>query len=643
MLRSLALVLIFLAGWTVAANLLALSGGSLETLMWVGPACMALLSAVFLLIPRNTAAEESRGNASSGSPNKQQTCSLILAAIAATLMLRINWYGFWFLGVATLALHCVIAYRHRSVSDPVSPASGRLDRWVVLATMLAAAALALAVNRSDADDAFYVGVAAFAHVHPNAPLLAVDPMHGEPGWPLLFPSYRFASYELLAAALAKLFGMSAMNVMYRMLPPLGAAFVVASAFFLGRQLAPRRWLLVGLVTVALGLILGECHRGFGNFMFVRIFQGKSIYVSALMPLIFALTFRCTSREGNARDVMLLACAQLAAIGLSNFGMLAAPLATGTALAACMLTAPRARYPRLGAAACTLLIPLPYLLYVAVASHTTGDIQAPEEAAPAVWIGIFGGRQEYLVALLLLAAPALAPHPRIRAWLAVPPLILLGVLLNPWLAHFISYSVTTAPVYWRVTWCLPVLSYLAWGICAAGEQVRRAPVHLLLGVAIATLLAWSSTFGVLRSSNGVLWQFAGPKIPPWDYAVAERVAKQVGSHARVLAPESVSSVIARFEDHPRLVLVRDLYLHLLRSSIGEASFAPRMQLQNFVDGSFQKQDVKAISAALKDLDVETVVTTSGENPVNHLLASNGYALTDTMAPYVIWRRMPVPTH
>lgn len=643
MYRSITAVLIFLAGWTLATNIVTLLGGSLNSLILLGPFVVIALVAIFLALPTRKSTPAPLPCEEATSDTKHHTAFFVGAALLVTALLRLNWAVFWMASIAVLTAHCVLAVRMHGPETPIATCVRPTDRWVMLATMVAAATLALTMNRPDADDALYVGVAAFTHAHPHAPLLAADPMHGEPGWPLLFPSYRFASYELLAAALAKLFGMSAMNVMYRVLPPLGAVFVVASAFFLGRQMAPRRWLLVGLVTVILGLVLGESHRGFGNFMFVRIFQGKSIYVSALMPLIFALTFRCASREGSSRDVMLLACAQLAAIGLSNFGMLAAPMATGTALAAASLTAPRTLYPRLGAIACTLLIPLPYLLYVAIAAHASVDLPGSEESAHAVWLGVFGSRQQYLVALLLLVSPALAQDGRTRAWLAVPPLILLGVLLNPWLAGAISHYITTAPVYWRVTWCFPILAYLAWGICEAGAQLRRTPAHLLLSATTVALLAWSSAFGVLRSSNGLLWEFAGFKIPPWDYKVAERVMKQAGNNARVLAPESVSSVIARFENHPRLVVVRDIYLPMLRPSIGDADFAARMKLQNFIDGSFQKQDVKAISVALKDLDVETVVTTTGKASANQLLVSDGYTLTDTTALYDIWRRIANPPH
>lgn len=305
--RSIAGILIFLAGWTLASNILFFAGGSLDELILVGPIFIASLAAIYLKLPNFATIDVARQFQDVTKRVKPRPATFLVAAAVATLLLRFNWMAFWVASVILLATHCFHARRLRDLETDIAPTLlpvGRVAAIAVLATMAAAAATALAVNRPDLDDALYVGIAAFTHAHPKAALLATDPMYGEPGWPLLFPSYRFASFELLAAALAKLFDVSAMDVMYRILPPLGAAFVALSAFFLSRQMTPRRWLLMGLITVAFGLVLGECHRSFGNFMFVRIFQGKSIYVSALMPLIFALAFRCVSQQGSSRDVML---------------------------------------------------------------------------------------------------------------------------------------------------------------------------------------------------------------------------------------------------------------------------------------------------------------------------------------------------
>ena len=64
--------------------------------------------------------------------------------------------------------------------------------------------LALSITRSDLDDAYYAAVAAHMAAHPEAPLQSGDPMLGETGFPLIFHSFRFSSFELLSGALGLL-------------------------------------------------------------------------------------------------------------------------------------------------------------------------------------------------------------------------------------------------------------------------------------------------------------------------------------------------------------------------------------------------------------------------------------------------------
>ena len=46
--------------------------------------------------------------------------------------------------------------------------------------------------------------------------------------------------------------------------------------------------------------VGETHRWYGNFSFVRMWQGKSIFLSVFMPLVYAYALRFAVRP-NLRD------------------------------------------------------------------------------------------------------------------------------------------------------------------------------------------------------------------------------------------------------------------------------------------------------------------------------------------------------
>jgi hypothetical protein len=229
------------------------------------------------------------------------------AIVLLVLALHYSWTSFWLSSIVALSFTLYFDRRPHAGLDMPMPLTStpHYGKWVIAAVCLFAVVLTLLANRSDLDDAFYVAVAAFAHAHPKAPLLASDPMFGQDNFPLIFPSYQFSSFELLGAAIAWLLNIPAMNVIYCFLAPLATLATVVSIFFCSKQIYARHWLATGIIAIALLLLLGEGHRSFGNFAFVRIFQGKAIFLSAIVPLIYGLSFRYQSAQGTSRDLLLL--------------------------------------------------------------------------------------------------------------------------------------------------------------------------------------------------------------------------------------------------------------------------------------------------------------------------------------------------
>ncbi|WP_369333622.1 DUF6077 domain-containing protein, partial [Pseudomonas viridiflava] len=82
-----------------------------------------------------------------------------------------------------------------------------------------------------------------------------------------------------------------MDFYYIYLLPVWVIASIAANFLLAKALMPRSWILVGVITVGLLLLLGEMHRSTANFSFVRIFQGKAVFLSFIVPAIFYLTAR----------------------------------------------------------------------------------------------------------------------------------------------------------------------------------------------------------------------------------------------------------------------------------------------------------------------------------------------------------------
>lgn len=646
--KLLAAFLILLSGWTFSSNLAVLSGQNLQWLIAVAPFIICGSAIFYLWLSKSANSQDSTNELQTYNldcRNKNQPEIILLFGLCLTpAILFLSWTIFWVTSILILSycIFCREEFDSASVNKRPEP---KCWEWaVVLCFSAAAIALTLAVSRSDLDDAFYVAVAAFASGNPSQPLLAFDPMHGDSNLPLIFPSYRFASYELLAGALAYLLGIPAMDVMYRILPPLWAVISVFCIFLMAQEMMPKRWLMLGVITLLLMAVLGESHRAPANFMFVRMFQGKAVYLAAVLPAIFYLTARYLSNRGTQADLFLLGCAQLTAIGLSNFGMLAAPMAGLGALISNLPAMDKVVRKKPWGVLATLAIPLPYLIAVATDSGWSSSlVKFQSESATQVWKSVFGTNQQYLVAILLLAGPVLARDPVIRRRLAIPPLLLFAIYLNPWLSDFISKNVTTPPVYWRVVWSFPILIFAAASVCIVIDRLiegkERRFFLAILSVVIIGLFAFSLPSNTFRSKNiGTMQVFAGAKIPVNYYAVAEKAIQVSGNIHSLLAPDEISGVISRFEAHPKLVSVRGIYLDLLAPALGSEGYRQRGVLHAFVSG-FSENNRENIRAALTSLEVTTIVMpqpNESESIIMFLKAEN-YEMVEAINGYTIWNK------
>jgi hypothetical protein len=636
-----ALTLSTFAGWTLACHVATLLHASLYQAFFLAIPFVAVAAALLwrsdLGIP-----VESRMSAT-----RMVSAShwyLPILPLAALLALLVSWTAFWAFSCIAFATLLFISTR-ATPCIPETPSVIFRREWCWVGLCGAAAALlTLAISRSDLDDAYYVAVAAFGASHPHAALLANDPMYGEPGWTLPFPSYRFSAYEPLAALLARALGIPAMDVMYRVLPPIAAIYVVAAIFYCSRQLLPRRWLASGICTLLLMILLGETHQGAANFGFVRLFQGKAIFLSVMVPVIYGLCFRYASDEGRKRDLALLALAMVGSIGLSNFAILCAPL---TVVIAAISAAPpfsRKNIWRCFNMAAISLLALPYLVFVMVQSHA-GEALAgfAQESPHTVWLHVYGSTQQYFIAALLLSAPIFALNPTTRWRLALPPFILFAVFLNPWLAPYISTYITSPPVYWRVTWIFPALIYLGAGIClianATIDRNKTFPATAILLLCLFVFGAMSVPLNAVRPANFVKWDFAGRKVDPTQMAIAQQAMDLNQNHGRVLAPDEISGLMTMYESHPKLVNVRMFYLDLFASQMPPIEYEERKMLSALVVGQSASGPAE-LESALNKLDVTTVVM--ADNRPDYPLAqtalkATGFSERNASGPYITWTR------
>ena len=646
--RSVPLFVLPYAIWTMYVHLITAAHASFDTLLYGLPAMMlvaAVATMAWLRLPGP--AKRYAPPATGDQPVGGSIAAAITRAIGhpspfAVLAGAIVWVGlpsigvpypvFWW--VALLAMAGAWMWNLHGESRATSDEdAGKHVAWIVVIVAAAAVCVTLVASRPDADDAFYRSISATLLRHPQQPVLLHDTLYRLPNVPILLQFYRLSNYDVLVGTLARLTGVDHLLVAYLVLPSLFAAFSVLGWAYLLRRIVPARWSWTLLILLLVVLALGEVHRDYGNFAFVRLFQGKAILVTGMVPVIAgsALLF---ARHGGLRHWLLLFAAEIAALGVSPSALFVAPAAAALGLAGGWSpNAASSRRFALGMLASVYVFGAGWA--VASVTHGGQDLvsSSPMPDVMPILEDAWGGWSTRLFLVALLAAWAFVRNPGRARYLSAGAFFFLLAVLNPYTVRFVADHFVGIRTYWRLTWTLPLPLFLAVLLDGVIERALRMRSKVLAACACATLaclaIAFGWHFGTLRSANGVTLGLPGPKVAPVEYQVAARIDRDVPGNGVVLAPESVSIWLPGFVTHPQLLGVRSLYL-TRAFSLQDA--ARRSSLMRYVAGEYRPPDsavwfanalhtygltaVVFVHSAPWCGEIEDVLARQGWRPVSH---------------------------
>ena len=480
---------------------------------------------------------------------------------------------------------------------------------VVMIVAVAAGALTLAAHRPDADDSFYLSLVVAAHDHPERQVLQEDDMYGEPGLPLVEEAYRLRSYEMMVAALSRGLRIPAKTLYYLVLPAFFAILSVVANWLALREIGGElAWLGTAVVFITL-LAWGDSHPCFGNFAFVRLFQGKAILVSVFIP---ATVYYCSrfDRSRTRRSWLLLAAVQTAALGMSPSAIVVIPLTSAAFLIAAAPEARRMRAVGEGLLASALVVAAGSIAFVMMpiegsAPTSIGEFFELTTSAKAGLDDVLGaGPRQTIAMFALLALPLVAPSSRRGRTLQRYVLVLLLLVMSPMLPG--ALGILTGRLTWRVFWAVPfplILGLTAQ--CVAALWPSRHRVGIAVGLTIGAVFAAMPGLHTLSPENGTRLGLPTLKVDP-GHAVARSIVDVTNDRDLVLAPVEVAQWIPTFPGHPRLVSIRQNYLFVL-DAIGWEEVETRLMLMRSVTYDwFSPHLVPAAVAEVKQRGVTLVV-------------------------------------
>ena len=570
---------------------------------------------------------------------------LALAVLWTTILVMAgNYVLFWWGSIIALGAAWIATIHADPIAFRREPINGRM-LWIVLVVALAAACVTLIANRPDADDAFYQSIPATLLRLPAQPVLLHDTIYRVASQPIQLPVYRMHSYEVLIGVLARVTGVQPAVIAYLVLPPLFAILCVIAWAQLLRLLAPKNWPWTLAILFSCVLMLGEAHHSYGNFAFVRMFQGKAILTTFIVPCIVGLAIDY-SRDGSLRSWIALFAVQIAAIGITSSGLFVAPAAAGMALIG--MWSPNAVSTRrlaFGALASSYLF-VAAVIFAVITHGGQGVLDTTAMPSMLPWLDQELGSWTTVVLLTALFAAWSFAEGRAQARLFLASaLCFLLVVLNPYAYQWIALHVTGTMTYWRLFWALPAPLMLA---ILFGNAIEHATRIRPKALAFATCVAFAvgaAVFaqhaGSLRKDNAVSLGMPGLKVPDLDYALAKKFAASMPESATILAPESVATWLPTFAVHPQLLASRGMYLI---DAFGKDDGSRRLALQLYIEGWQRSADAPAeLAGASTRYALSTIVVTHAASwrvEIATILTSQGWrSVTD--GPYDIWTRTPTP--
>jgi hypothetical protein len=562
----------------------------------------------------------------------------------AVRMVALWWWVGLLLGVAAVAF--LIMGTSTPRAEP--PRRSRLLELGLWAIAVVCVAITLTSHRPDIDDAFYVNVAVTAADFPDRALLSGDSLHGSPELPLHQPTHRIQTYELWNGALSYLTNTPAIQCFHWISASIAALFVPLAFARLFRLLTPRFWLWSTAVVVLVLVATGETARCYGNVAFVRMWHGKGIYLCVFMPLVYTYAVRFALYP-SSRRWLLLAAAQIAALGCSSSAVWGAP-AGALAAMCCVLRPDRAglRKLALGALASAYVLAIGWLLKGEVREVLEALIppEQPDFLFASSLTSVLGWSHLRVFAIASVASAwAVCQRGIAQRFAIAVPLAVWVVLLNPYWAGWVVENVT-GPSHWRSLWALPVPILMTLVLTAPlrldGRKALYVAGRVGFVLAVAAFALWVPNSSTLTGTNGSIVRLngIGLKVAATPYYWAQAVNESVPAGSFVVAPPDISAWIPTFHHHAYPLTVRSMYLRPHRASLGAQNVRERRVMTTYAGGGARsKMAAQTFRAGLDRFDVKAVCLRISPHVAQPraILRRAGFRQTLQGEGYEIWVR------
>ena len=529
---------------------------------------------------------------------------------------RLAWVPFIAASLPALFIVATSA-RHR-----VLPAT-QPRPWLVAGTAalsLAAGFITLVTSRPDMDDISFFHRALVQPWRMDHPFVTTSTVYDVPGLPNLSGLHTLTSYEPLMAIAG--WGLCGDPLwFYQNMGAFVAAVllpVVLVLWFRHLGLRPGEALAAAAAVLIFLLCDGNTHRSFGNTSLVRLWQGKCIVWTLIIPagLLFCDRFL---RDPSVYRFHLIFMTGVSAVGLSNSGMILYTALVFCASGSYLLTYGLTRRRLIRALALNGGSVYCVALGMAFATGLLGrtDMSA-WTGFPSSWpinvnLVIGGYRALARDVLLLTLVPFLVLPRRRSRFLIFYSLTLIATVLNPLTGRWVMQIVTSGS-YWRFVYVLPLPLCAGLIVRCFVPGANRFRTFARMAGGILTLATTAYAYKAPVFVDCRLKPVTAYKLPQNEAILARKSARHLGHGAIVLAPEESAWVMSLMNPSLRFVSIRiPEALHVFRNANRAQEGAQRVAVQGLVtDGQATPERMEALREVLRRR-LDAIVLTSQAFP------------------------------
>ncbi|MGC4767531.1 DUF6077 domain-containing protein [Micromonospora sp. DT44] len=498
---------------------------------------------------------------------------------------------------------------------PAAAATPLSSAYAVIVAVLAAVS-GLFFARNSVDDAFFVGKSVWVAERDQVPLR--DFLFTDGVAPAMNSQPPVPSIEVFYGAFAHVFGLHAASATWYVVMPVMSVLAVLALWRLVQRWAPRRAVLAFTVSVAYLYLVAGQDAALGTFHLTRLHQGKTMFVAAVVPLMWVYLsewFDSRSRRG----LVLIAALSIVATGLSTTAAIVLPLLVGGAAFAMMVVG-RWRDALLAGAA-ALIYPIGATIWSRL---NAGPIT--ENAAAAFYDAEITYRRTILFGVLgvigglALWLGSLVTRRRTPQLLVAGSTLAMSVLLFPGVLEVINSLTGIGVVLWRLPWMFALPAVI--GILCTVELPR---VRVFGSVAIAAaLIACFALLGTpMWSPKSYVAVHEEPvwKLPQQRKTIVFWMTRLDRPDGVVLAPSTLMHTAPMVTSRMRVVSPNDRYLP--DYGVDTPFVQDRLKLVALANGKADLAPVPELAGAIERLDVTTICVYSSNQVARDLAPQLGF--------------------